>query len=496
MVRRHSPLRAAVVAVAAGVVLASLPAFRLEDWLLYAVFLAISAVLYVPSVEVMPRMTIGIPHLASTIGFVYIGGWPVIVLAVLAPGLMRLLREVLPERWQERTPQLAGLMARRRILVAGAEFTSQLLAEQATFVLGLAVRLSVASALAAPYPPTAVPWAIAVGEVSGYLCWGVLSILPIYPDGTLLPLSGAGRFRTVLADISLIVAFWVTPFVFLVAYGFRRDGLEGAAAWSLATLGLHFTLKRLNERRLQLDEQKRRLEALNRELEHRERLSAIGKMSSVVSHQILQQLGVIGIHADLIRNADGSSDPVAALARARENAVAIEEAVRDVNRVLRDLLVFSKDLRLNLYEHELDRIVGECAEECRAEAEARGVRLVAECPPGIVAVLDKLKIKQALANVIRNAIEASPAGGVVRIAATRESGWVEIAVTDQGPGIAPEHRQALFTPFFTTKEHGTGLGLAIAREFAVAHGGQLEARDGAEQTGATFVFRLPVRPPG
>jgi len=488
-------LRAGVVALAGAVLLSSLPALRLEDRPLYAVFLAITVVLYLPSVEVMPRVTIGIPHLASTIGFVYIGGWPVIVLAVLAPGLVRFLRELLPERWQERTPQVAHLVARRRILVAGAESTSQLLAEQATFALGLAVRLSVASALAAPRPVTAVPWAIAVAELIGYLCWGVLSILPIYPDRTLLPLAGAGRFRTVLADIGLIVAFWVTPFVFLVAYGYQRDGLGGATAWSLATLGLHFALQRLNERRLQLDEQKQQLEALNRELEHRERLSAIGKMSSVVSHQIVQQLGVIGIHADLIRNADGSNDPAAALARARENAVAIEEAVRDVNRVLTDLLVFSRDLRLNLYEHELDRVVGECAEECRAEAEARGVRLVAECPPGIVAVLDKLKIKQALANVVRNAIEASPPGGTVRIAATRESGWVEIAVSDQGPGITPEHRQALFTPFFTTKEHGTGLGLAIARQFTVAHGGQLEARDGEGHSGATFVFRLPVRPP-
>jgi len=59
----------------------------------------------------------------------------------------------------------------------------------------------------------------------------------------------------------------------------------------------------LNERRLTVEEQNRRLENLNRELEHRERLSAIGKMSSVVSHQLLQQLGVIGIYADLIRNA-------------------------------------------------------------------------------------------------------------------------------------------------------------------------------------------------
>ena len=74
-------------------------------------------------------------------------------------------------------------------------------------------------------------------------------------------------------------------------------------------------LQRLNERRLPVEEQNRRLEALNRELEHRERLSAIGKMSSVVSHQILQQLGVIGIYADLIRHADADADAAPRSAR-------------------------------------------------------------------------------------------------------------------------------------------------------------------------------------
>src|SRR6185295_3693219 len=114
---------------------------------------------------------------------------------------------------------------------------------------------------------------------------------------------------------------------------------------------LHFMLQRLNERRLTVEEQNRRLIVLNRELEHRERLSAIGKMSSVVSHQILQQLGVIGLYADLIRNADG--DAAIAVPQMRSNAAAIEGALADVNRVLTDLLVFSKDLRLNLYTHAL-----------------------------------------------------------------------------------------------------------------------------------------------
>jgi signal transduction histidine kinase len=152
--------------------------------------------------------------------------------------------------------------------------------------------------------------------------------------------------------------------------------------------------------------------------------------------------------------------------------------------------VFSRDLRLNLYEHPLARVLEESVEECRPQAAARGVALEIDCPAEAAATLDKLKVKQAVVNVVRNAIEVSPPGSAVLVRGSVQDGWAEIAVSDQGPGVPEADREAVFTPFFTTKEHGTGLGLAIAREFAEAHGGRIavESRDGA---GATFVLRLP-----
>jgi two-component system NtrC family sensor kinase len=289
------------------------------------------------------------------------------------------------------------------------------------------------------------------------------------------------------------VGLSVTSFVFLILYGYRAEGLFGAAAWSLAALGLHFMLKRLTERRLKVEVQNRHLEALNRELEHRERLSAIGKMSSVVSHQILQQLGVIGLQADLIRNAEGTNDPTTALAQARQNAIAIEAALGDVNRVLTDLLVFSKDLRLNLYEHSLAGVIEECIAECRAEAVGHGITLRAECPANVNLTVDKLKIKQALVNVVRNAVEVSRRDGEVVIRAGTRDGCAEVAVSDSGPGVPEQNREAIFTPFFTTKDHGTGLGLAIAREFTEAHGGRLWVERRGPGSGATFMFQLSLR---
>jgi signal transduction histidine kinase len=217
-------------------------------------------------------------------------------------------------------------------------------------------------------------------------------------------------------------------------------------------------------------------------------------MSSVVSHQMLQQLGIIRLSADLIRHVEVERDPEAAVVQVKENAGRIEEALDGVNRVLTDLLVFSRDLRLNLYEHPLDGVLVECVDDCRPQAAQHGVTLRLECEPTLEVRLDKLKVKQAVTNVIRNAIEVSPAGTQVLVEAARRDGGVEIAISDGGPGVPERHREDIFAPFFTTKEAGTGLGLAIAREFVVAHGGGIVVGD-RDVGGARFAIRLPLRPP-
>lgn len=489
-------LTGVLVAAGIAVTVASALAFRFSDWPIYLVFILVSLVLYPFLVEVLPGLLLGFPQLGASIGFLYVGGLPIIALTLFLPSLARLLYRVLPQCLKASVPLLESVAARRDLLGGGWTILARSggLAEWSTFTLGLGFRWWIVSTLAPGVQPTASPWAMAVAEIGGHACWGVLSILPIYPTRTLLPLFTAGGLRTVLIDLGLIVGLGLTPFVFLMAYGFQMEGLRGAAAWALATLGLHFMLQRLNERRLTVEEQNQRLALLNRELEHRERLSAIGKMSSVVSHQILQQLGVIGIYTDLMRNVGADDDRVTLLEQTHKNAAAIEGALRDVNRVLTDLLVFSRDLRLNLYEHPLRRVIDECLDDCRATAAARGVPLRVECAPDISVTLDKLKIKQAVTNLMRNAVEASPPGVEVVVRAGLQNGWADVMVSDGGPGVPEPDREAVFAPFFTTKERGTGLGLAIARQFVEAHGGRLWVERCNGAPGATFVLRLPQKP--
>jgi signal transduction histidine kinase len=489
----RTAIRSGVIACGGIVGVAAVLAFRADDWPIYLAYLILSTTLLLPGLEVLPGIRIAIAEMAATIGFVYVAGLPIIVLHWLAPLPGRMLLKALPRSWRDR---LRPYSPYRDLFfdawMAGGALRIGMIAEWSMFSLGLAARVLSAKLLFSAAPPIADPDVILVAEFAGYMVWGALSLLPIYSDRALMPSwSALDDKESALSDIRLVVVLALTPFVYLIAYGYRLHGLPGAVGWSIGTLGLHVMLQRLHERRLRVEEQNRRLSTLNRELEHRERLSAIGKMSSIVSHQILQQLGVIGIYADLIRNGGVEDDPTQSLEQARSKATAIVGALTEVNRVLTDLLVFSRDLRLNLYTHTLQAIIEEVAAECAAEAASRHVLLRVDAVAPVDVTVDKLKLKQALLNVVRNALQASPHGGAIVLSATSHGDEVEISVADQGAGVPENDREAVFTPFFTTKEQGSGLGLAIARVFVEAHGGRIWV-DPDRPRGAVFRLRLPI----
>jgi len=494
----RAALRGLTIAAGAVVAVLSVLSFRLADWPIYVAYVLLSLVLFRPYVQMLEDLILPMPGLALTIGFLYLGGLPIIVLRGIESLLIEVVVELLPVRWRARVRTSGGAAGLAAVpwRIIRPQQRAAVMAEWGVFSVGLAARWWVVRQIVPGGDVASHPGAIAIAEVAGYAVWGVFSLLPIFTYRPFLPpVASRELFQPVVQDLGLVFVLALAPFVFLIVYGYATHGLVGAVVWSLASLGLHFMLKLLNERRLAVEEQNRKLTALNRELEHRERLAAIGKMSSVISHQMLQQLGVIGLYADLIRQAEPAEDAGTVVARAKANAAAIEDALGGVNQVLRDLLVFSRDLRLNLYEHRLGDLLAECVEDCRPQASERGVTLRLECPSEATARLDKLKIRQALVNVLRNAIEASSRGGEVAVRGRLDDGIAEVVVSDRGPGIPEADRDAVFAPFFTTKEQGSGLGLAIAREFAGAHGGDLraESRDGG---GVTIVLRLPRAGPG
>ncbi len=490
MSRSNRAWSTALFVVAVPFLISAATQIDADDWPLYLVFLLLINAATPFVVEVLPGLGLCLPELAATLGFLYVGGAPIIVFHYVNSMLVTSL----VTRWSGARSGQGGLMRRLSSLRDrdGIEYATA----ASTFALGLIVRWLVASSIAGPALPITDLRAILAGEISGYATWALLSVLPVYPgrggSSSLLPLAVPSRlFRSAMVDMGLMSALTLTPFILLISYGYQAAGIPGAVAGSISALAPHFTLKRLIDRRRRVEEQNRTLEELNHELEQRERLSAIGKMSTIVSHQILQHLGIIGLHAHLIRNTDPDTVDSVALDKARDNAAAIEESLAGVNRVLQDLLIFSRDQRVNLYDHAVLRVLEECIEECRKEAAERRVALELSADPKITARFDKLKIAQAVVNLVRNAIQASPAGGRVTLSARVDGDDTLILVADEGPGVPESQREHIFVPFHSTKEEGSGLGLAIARIFVEAHGGAVAVHNRESGHGAIFTITLP-----
>jgi signal transduction histidine kinase len=131
-----------------------------------------------------------------------------------------------------------------------------------------------------------------------------------------------------------------------------------------------------------------------------------------------------------------------------------------------------------------DEVAGRLAEATDLEAAALRVEGTGSAP-GVPA-----KLRQVLANLLRNAVEAAGPGGTVTVRVVEAPDRVRVEVEDSGPGIAEAAQARLFEPFFTTKDRGTGLGLAVSRAIARAHGGDVTGESLAAG-GARFTLRLP-----
>lgn len=260
----------------------------------------------------------------------------------------------------------------------------------------------------------------------------------------------------------------------------------------------------------------RRLKEAEDRARRSERLAELGAMTGGLAHEIKNPLSTIGLNAQLI--AEGIAElrvgPEDEDAKPRliNRVGALRRETERLRGILQDFLEYAGSVRLEKRPTDLNAAVVELVDFLTPEAERAGVRLRADLAPQmVVAPVDTRLLKQALLNLLLNAIQAvkgagggadgAPFKGEVILRTSIEGKMdaggkvtpaaAAVRVIDTGPGIAPETLPRIFQPYFTTKGGGTGLGLPTARRLIEEHGGTLTV-DSAVGRGTTFTAMLPL----
>lgn len=222
-----------------------------------------------------------------------------------------------------------------------------------------------------------------------------------------------------------------------------------------------------------------------------ERMAVLGEMSAQMAHELRNPLVAIGGFAQRLGRIELAD------ARAGEYAAIIVREVRRLEEMLANVLSFSRHQPLTLEPCDLNTMIAEALELVADRRQGSGIRLQAEIA-GLPALSgDCRQLRQVVLNLLTNACQAMPNGGVLTVRAgscrLRGEEGVAIEVEDTGGGIPAEILCNIFNPFFSTRPRGTGLGLSLAQRVVLQHRGEIEALNGA--AGACFIVRLPLHPP-
>jgi signal transduction histidine kinase len=240
----------------------------------------------------------------------------------------------------------------------------------------------------------------------------------------------------------------------------------------------------------EIHEYQDRQQRLQTELLSRERLSAIGTVTATVAHELRNPLSTIknSIYSIKTDVTEGRAPGERLIAR-------MERSIDRCNRILSDLLEYSRTTPLNRRPYVLDEWLREAVAGCPVP---ENISVVFDLgAAGAAAVeLDSARMRRAISNLIENAVQAiaeMPEAGrepriIVRSACGRDE--VEIVIEDNGPGLEPEIAARAFEPLLSTKSFGTGLGLPTARQIVEQHGGAIELHN--VSGGASAVMRLPI----
>jgi signal transduction histidine kinase len=231
-----------------------------------------------------------------------------------------------------------------------------------------------------------------------------------------------------------------------------------------------------------------------RELERRaqmaEKLAAIGTLTAGLSHEIKNPLNAAALQLKVV---DSRLRRLSAEAQALLSPplLLVQDEIIRLNQVLEEFLQFARPRELVPVLFDLAALLGRVVDLLAVEAERAQIQLERRFGGELSTLGDEPRLQQVIINLVRNAIQATPPGGFVRVDAELGVRTAQFSVEDSGPGIPEELRRRIFEPFFTTKSGGSGLGLPLVHRIVEQHRGAIAIERG-EAGGARFVVRLPV----
>jgi signal transduction histidine kinase len=226
---------------------------------------------------------------------------------------------------------------------------------------------------------------------------------------------------------------------------------------------------------------------LERELAERERMAALGRMAATVAHEIKNPLSAIKSIAQVMREDESLRNEYE-----RDLGLIVGETDR-LSQSVTQLLSFARKESPAGQPLSVDELVRSVADLFRANAREQGIAI--DCEVNVQAELagrSAAALRDALSNLVLNALQATPQGGRVAMSAVTANGDLVISVQDSGSGVPADLRERIWEPFFTTRQRGTGLGLAIVRKRVQEIGGSASLEMGHNGHGARFQLRVPL----
>ena len=244
------------------------------------------------------------------------------------------------------------------------------------------------------------------------------------------------------------------------------------------------------QRNRELAEANVKLQAARQQLVQSEKLAAVGQLTAGIVHDVKNPLAIIiGLAEEIPEHSQLDALTLKSLRTIRENG-------RRASKIVTDLLKFARKSTPEMKEQDMRETVETVLRLTEYVARKARIQIVKDAPDTpVMATYDAAQIEQVLMNLVQNAIQAMPAGGVLRLNLSQAGEAIAIAMQDTGVGIPVKNLSRIFDPFFTTKPpgEGTGLGLSVSYGIVARHGGQIDVESEVGK-GTTFTILLPTNP--